>query len=284
MKLGIFAKTFPRDSLEANLDALVEHGLSCTQYNLQCAGLSTLPDTIDDDLCARIRSAHSARGLSMAAISGTFNIIDHDRDRLEANMARFEVLVHAAPKLGTHVVTLCTGSCDMEEMWRRHPDNDSDQAWQDMLASMRRIVAVAEAAGIDVAIEPEVNNIVSSAKKARLLLDAIPSSRLKVIFDAANLFHGGNIAHMQDVHDEALDLLGRDIVIAHAKDISPDGHSHQPAGTGLLDYRYFLAGLRRCGFDGPLIVHGLDEHQVPGCLQFLRKEMAALAEQPPQSD
>ena len=37
--------------------------------------------------------------------------------------------------------------------------------------------------------------------------------------------------------DEAFALLGRDIVLAHAKDLDHDGEAgHLPAGKGLLDY------------------------------------------------
>jgi len=69
-------------------------------------------------------------------------------------------------------------------------------------------------------------------------------------------------------------LLGPDIVLAHAKDISRDGDSgHEAAGKGLLDYDYYLECLRRIGYDGPLILHGLEEAQVGECLAFLRGKM-----------
>ena len=67
MELGIFAKTFARDSLEPILDAVRDSGFTCTQFNLACAGLATLPDTIEPDLCKHIRDAHAERDLTMAA-------------------------------------------------------------------------------------------------------------------------------------------------------------------------------------------------------------------------
>ena len=87
------------------------------------------------------------------------------------------------------------------------------------------------------AFEPEVNNVVDSAKKARRLLDEVGSPLLKVTMDAANLFHAGELAHMSDVLDQAFALVGRDIVMAHAKDLSRDGDAgHEAAGHGKLDY------------------------------------------------
>ena len=175
MQLGVFAKTFERDTLEANLDAVRESGFQCTQYNLDCAGLPTLPDEVSPELCQQIRNAHADRGLTMAALSGTFNIIHDDRDELEANFRRLEILAQACAALGTDVITLCTGTRDQRYMWRAHPDNGTAAAWQDVVASMRRIADIAEANDVYVGIEPEVNNVVDTAEKA-LDQDVLPGT------------------------------------------------------------------------------------------------------------
>lgn len=51
MQSGIFAKTFAHSNstLEETLDAVVEHGLHCVQFNLAVAGLPTMPDQIDQN-------------------------------------------------------------------------------------------------------------------------------------------------------------------------------------------------------------------------------------------
>ena len=38
MQLGIFAKTFPRPTLEETLDAVASHGLTHVQFNMSCVG------------------------------------------------------------------------------------------------------------------------------------------------------------------------------------------------------------------------------------------------------
>ena len=76
MQLGIFAKTFPRPTLEETLDAVVGHGLTHVQFNMSCVGLPTLPDKLDEGSCVWIAQMLRERGLTMAAISGTFNMVD----------------------------------------------------------------------------------------------------------------------------------------------------------------------------------------------------------------
>jgi sugar phosphate isomerase/epimerase len=210
----------------------------------------------------------------MAAVSGTFNMIHPDRQQRRDGLQRLRVLAEACPRMGTRIITLCTGTRDPDNMWRRHPDNDSPQAWQDLWVSLQEAVAIAEETGVILAFEPEVANVVDSAKKARRILDETRSGRLKLVLDPANLFHHGELARMRDILDEAFALLGEDIVIAHAKDLSHDGEAgDKPAGQGVLDYDHYLRLLHSVGFDGPLILHGLAESQVDGCIGFLRDKL-----------
>jgi sugar phosphate isomerase/epimerase len=162
-------------------------------------------------------------------------------------------------------------------MWRRHPDNDTPEAWRDMIAALREAVQIAEEHALTLGFEPEVTNVVDSAAKGRRLLDEIGSPRMKVVMDGANLFHAGELPRMREILEEAFALLGNDIVLAHAKDLSRDGDAgHEAAGTGLLDYDLYLSLLRRVGYQGPLILHALTEEQVASCVAFLRWKGAAL--------
>jgi sugar phosphate isomerase/epimerase len=277
MRIGIFAKTFARPTLGKTLDAVAQHGIYTVQFNLACAGVPSLPDQIDPALAATIRRELAARDIRMAAVSGTFNIIHPDLEQRRAGMRRLRVLAAACRDLGTEVITLSTGTRDPEHMWRRHPGNDAPDAWRDMIAALREGVQIAEEHAVTLAFEPEVSNVVDSAAKGRRLLDEIGSPRLRVVMDGANLFHAGDLPRMREILEEAFALLGDDIVLAHAKDLSRDGEAgHEAAGTGLLDYDLYLSLLRRVGYRGPLILHALSEEQVDSCVAFLRRKGAAL--------
>lgn len=275
MQIGIFAKTFARRTLGETLDAVAAHGIGAVQFNLSCAGLPTLPDALDAAACDAIRRAHEERGLAMAAISGTFNMIHPDPQVRDDGLRRLRVLASACAALGAPTITLCTGSRDAENMWRRHPGNDTPEAWRDLLRSMETALDAAERSGVTLGVEPEVSNVVDSAAKARRLLDELRSPHLKIIMDGANLFHHGELAHQHAVLDEAFRLLGGDLVLAHAKDLRADGAAGDAAaGAGVLDYAHYLAGLRACGYAGPLILHSLREEEVGAAVAFLQSHGA----------
>ncbi len=83
---------------------------------------------------------------------------------------------------------------------------------------------------------------------------------------------------MNEILDEAFALLGKDIAMAHAKDLSHDGDAgHEAAGRGKLNYERYLSLLQSIGFNGPLLLHGLSPAQVSGCLAFLKSKLAGLA-------
>ena len=90
-----------------------------------------------------------------------------------------------------------------------------------------------------------------------------------------------NVPYQRLILEAAFDLLGPDIVLAHAKDIRAVGGTvrHVAAGTGLLDYPYYLSLLRHLPV--PLIVHGLAEAEVDRALGFLRRALAATQREAP---
>ena len=278
MDIGIFAKIFKRASLEETLDAIKAHGIRYVQFNMACAGLPTLPDQVSSELIQRIRLAFVSRELTMTAMSGTYNMIHPDVVQRLDGLRRLGVLAKACQELGVPIISVCTGTRDADNMWRRHPDNDTPQAWRDLLTMMHGAIDITEESGVSVGVEPELSNVVDSAVKARQLLDEIGSPRLKIVMDGSNLFRAADVPRMSEILHEAFDLLGKDIAAVHAKDLIVDGTGeHGAAGMGVLDYDLYLSLLDKVGFTGPLILHTLEENQVDGSVAFLRGKLARRA-------
>ena len=189
-------------------------------------------------------------------------------------MRRLRALAAACADLGTSVITLCSGTRSEHSMWQAHPANALADAWRDLLAAMKEAIDIAEEHGVILAFEAEVSNVADSARKARRLLDEIGSESLKVVMDGANIFHEGELPRMTEILEEAFDLLGDSVALAHAKDLDRDGEAgHLAAGTGLLDYDLYLSLLRGLRDEVPLILHGLEEEQVSKSVSFLRARL-----------
>jgi sugar phosphate isomerase/epimerase len=221
-----------------------------------------------------IAAASARSSVAIAAVSGTYNMIHPDKAARNAGFDRLATLIRAAPKMGTRLVTLCTGTRHATDQWAHHPDNGSAEAWRDLAVEMERAVVVAEECSVDLGVEPELANVVSSAALGRRLIDALGSPRVKIVLDPANLFETAPLAETRAIIAQAVDLLADRIVMAHAKDRRADG-GFAAAGAGVIDFPHFIAKLRAAGFDGPLVTHGLSEAEAPGVATFLQRVIAA---------
>jgi sugar phosphate isomerase/epimerase len=274
MRIGIFAKTFPGTEPRTVLAAVAGAGFAATQYNMACSGLASMPDAVDDTLADAVRDAAQGSKVEIVALSGTFNMIHPDMAVRDAGLRSLAELTKAASRMRAPLVTLCTGTRDAADQWRGHPDNARPEAWRDLLASMERALELAEAAGVDLGVEPELANVIDSADKARLLINEMKSPRLKIVFDAANLFDVVDADERRTIIARGVALLADRIALAHAKDRNADG-SFATAGKGVIDFRHYTGELRRNGFDGPLVTHGLRADEAAGVAAFLRDTLAA---------
>jgi len=274
MKLGIFAKTFEGTQPGAVLDAVANVGFTAAQYNMACSGLAAMPDLIEVEQARAVADAAKMAGIEIAAVSGTYNMIHPDRAVREAGHRRLAVLAERSHAMSTRLITLCTGTRDPRDQWKEHPDNDTQEAWRDLIEAMETAIGIADRYDIDLGIEPELANVINSAAKARKLIDEMQSPRIKIVLDPANLFEKATLDEQRTTVSAAIDLLADRIVMAHAKDRNADG-SFASAGKGVLDYAHYLGRLRAIGFTDGLITHGLAAGEAEGVARFLSEALEA---------
>ena len=270
-ELGIFARTFPRSSADEAAAAVAAAGFGLAQLNLSAVGLPTLPaagelGALDFDA---IRRAFDHRGLGIWGLSASYNMIHPDPVVRGTQTEAAVALIGRAPELGVTAVTLCTGSRDPDNMWHRHPGNDEPAAWQDLRASLDRLLPAAAAAGVRLGIEPEPGNVISDAARARRLLDELggDAGLMGVVFDPANLVTVATAGRQDAILTEAAGLLARSIFCVHAKDVVMSGSA--AAGTGKLDYGLVFRLLAGMPAGTPLIVQDAAEDDVARVRDFL---------------
>ncbi len=268
MKTGIFAKTFYRPTVEGVFQAVRSHHFETVQFNMSCAGLDPMPGEIPETVISGIRSA--ARGVSLCGVSGTYNMCHPDPAVRVTGLQRLEVLARHCRAIGTDLITLCTGTRNPDDQWAFHPDNNTPAAWQDLLQSMENALLIAEHYDIRLGIEPELSNVVNSARKALQLQSELGSKRMKIILDPGNLFERAGIRQIKRLIDEAIDLLAPDIAMAHAKDRDGTG-AFAPPGQGIIPFDYLVSRLRSAGIDVPVVAHGFPEEAAPAVSGYLHR-------------
>lgn len=272
MELGIFSRTYEVSNLEETYRRMTSQGIHRTQFNLSNAGMLTLPDYIDENKIEEIKKLTTKYKITIDALTGTFNMIDPDNEARKKGCAQFEIQCKIARMLDIPIVSLCTGSKNPKDKWKWHDDNMKQSAWDDLMRSTDIILRYAEDNHVVLGVETEASNIICTPIRARRYLDTNGGANLKIIMDGANLFRPEQVPDMDNVLQEAFDILGKDIVLAHAKDFSFDRNMKFVAvGAGVFDFKYYLALLYQAGYKGALIMHGLSETQVPMSKKFLEE-------------
>jgi sugar phosphate isomerase/epimerase len=268
IELGIFAKTFPGRIPEI-FRTVHASGINRIQFNFACANLSSMPDEVDEKIKSEILAALRSTPLLIDAVSGTFNMIHPDPIIRKNGLTKFEVIARQCEWLGTNLITLCSGSRDGSDMWKAHPGNNEPDAWYDLRATLEVALEIAGRFDLKLGIEPESGNVINTIDKASSLLNEVNSPRLGIIFDPANLFERETSQVIRERIAYGLGELGEYIISAHAKDRNGKGDV-VAAGKGMVPYHFYLDRLKRTGYDGSLIIHGLAADEVPASVSFLK--------------
>ena len=273
MRTGICTTDFeeknaPRMTADDLFARIRQYGYTCTQFAFSSVaesgytpdGCIEIPGAIAPETLRAIEKAAEKHDLPLCVINGTFNMAHPDEEILKTGLARMELLAHAAQALGVKYISLCSGTFNREHLWSYSPENETEDAWNAMYGTMERAVETAEKYGITLAIESEASNVISTPERARKLMDAIGSDKLKMILDCANLFHIGE-AHPENVKSvitHAFEVYGHDIVIAHGKDIREgNGIDFCGTGDGIVDFALTADLLKQYGYGGDMFLHGI---------------------------
>lgn len=281
MRTGICTtdlKTMPVDQLFKKLSNL---GTPVTQLSFaSIAEMDFVPDgnieipvAVDEKVLQLIIKYAQKHCIEIAVVNGTFNMAHPDTAVRAEGLRRFEGLAQAAKTLGCGMISLCSGTRNQGSLWAPHSENGTHGAWRDMLETVSATVKIAEKVDIVLAVETETANIIDTPEKARRLMDDIGSPNLKMIMDCANLFHAGE-AHTEHVHrvmHHAFELFGRDVVIAHGKDIKQsNGIEFCGTGEGIIDFTYFAKLLAAYDYPGDMFLHGVEEDKLPAAIQYFK--------------
>lgn len=180
----------------------------------------------------------------------------------------------AAERVGCPQVVTHTGSRAPSAI-APHPENWTWETWKLSVQVMKQLLKDTAGMKVALAIEPDNMATVNCPRAHKQLIDDVGDSRLKVCLEPVNMMHIGAYFRSAELIEEAFDLLGEHIVIAHAKDsfILPDRMSlyltEVPPGKGVVDYGTYLAGLSRLKYSRVLLIEHMADSEYDGAKRFI---------------
>lgn len=283
LQLGVRLHDMADEAFPARLACAAQQGFTCVHLALK--KIPDLPDTTESltpGYAAVLRREFAKAGLSVAVLGNYQNLAHPDPARLRDIQERYRAHLRFASLLGCSVVGTETGAPNADYHYDREACH-SEKALQTFITNVRPVVRDAERFGVILAIEPVYKHIVWNPKRARAVLDAIDSPNLQIIFDPVNLLHPDNLDHRDEVLEEAVDLLGKDVAVLHLKDYrlekDESGQVCMKAcacGTGEMDYRSVLSfAVQRKPFLQATMENTTPENAV-SARQFIERQIAEL--------
>ena len=229
-------------TLEKRAEKAREEGFSCVHlaYSKVIKGYTFDNCALTEGLARYTRRVFEKENLDVAVLGCYLNLAHPDAGKLKEIQSRYYGNIRVASLLGASVVGTETGAPNAA--YKTDANTHSKEALETFIKGLAPVVECAEKYGVSMAIEPVWKHIVYSPERARIILDAIGSRNLRIIFDPVNLLCVENMDQREEIFAKTVELLGDDIAVVHLKDFVPEGNdlTSIAAGTGMMDYRQIL--------------------------------------------
>ena len=241
-------------TLEARAHKAREEGFSCVHLALaKCIpGVTFDNAALTEGLAAHVRRVFQKEELDVAVLGCYLNLAHPDPQKVSEFQSRYYGSLRVASQAGIGMVGTETGAPNAE--YKMDANTHSPEALRTFMWNLEPVVEYAEKLGAIIAIEPVWNHIIYNAERALVVLRAIQSPNLRIIFDPVNLLAMENLDRREQVLGEAMDTLCDYIAMVHLKDyVRKDGK--------LVEGRKARERRRRNRGDGLYGDHALPESQ-----------------------
>ena len=191
-----------------------------------------------------MRRVFQKEELDVAVLGCYLNLAHPDPQKVSEFQSRYYGSLRVASQAGIGMVGTETGAPNAE--YKMDANTHSPEALRTFMWNLEPVVEYAERFGTIIAIEPVWNHIVYDVNRALIVLRAIQSPNLRIIFDPVNLLAMENLDRREQVLGEAMDTLCDYIAMVHLKDyVRKDGKLVSvAAGTGEMDYTEIMRFLK----------------------------------------
>jgi sugar phosphate isomerase/epimerase len=260
-RIGAFSTEFGAGDWERLADVFARLGLE----SVQLMG-PLLDECIEDSGRAESgRARLEEQGIGIPALGGYRNLVAPDPAERRANVEHVSRCLELAPAFGSYVVATETGTLSSNGDWTDSPKNSTEAAWGLLYDALETLLPVAERSGTILALEATVSNVLKTEGQLIGLLDRFPTPHLQVVCDPYNYLSSDLLAVHERTTAELFDRFEPRFVLAHLKDVSPDGAQvgTPEFGTGVFSQRPYLEFLRARRPDLDLIAEHMPLEHVP---------------------
>jgi len=269
--LGGRAHDFGKLPVEELAVKISKQGYSYIQLALAkaVAGIDTSLGKLSPGMGNYIRDVFRKENVEIAVLGCYINPIHPSIDERRKHLERFKEHIRFARDFGCSIVGTETGS--LKAGGSSDYDNESEEAFETFMESLRELVSEAEKFGVIVGIEGGKNEVVTTPQRMRRVLDLIPSNNLQVIYDPTNYICPSNWEAQDQIIKEAFELFGDRMVAVHAKDfvVENDKIRTVPAGTGKLNYELILKLIKERKPYIYILIEDIKEEYMDGTMRFI---------------
>jgi sugar phosphate isomerase/epimerase len=177
--------------------------------------------------------------------------------------------------LGCPIISTETGTLNEKSEWADSPYNVTEKAYQECRGAFEKWAKLAAKHGATISIEPYWRNIIDSPERAERLFRELHSSSFRLVMDPCNYYRKEDLPQMDAMLQNIFQRVGRQTVVAHAKDVkaAPDGTDLPASGLGVLNYPLYLKLLAQLNRKLDLVIEHLTLEDVPRARDYVLSQM-----------
>ncbi|MFC1537961.1 sugar phosphate isomerase/epimerase family protein [Candidatus Latescibacterota bacterium] len=257
----------------------VVRGIREAGYTAAEAPGNSMNDLTDSQV-RELQAALKEHDVEFYTIHVWTNLTHPDPEIKERNIQMYITNIEAAERVGVKNIVMHTGGADPRNQDRPHPMNWSRALWEEAVANTKRVIDATPGSTINLGFEAVNSHNNNTPQSHVRLKEDVGSDRVKVTLDPTNMFHPGVYFRSTELINTCFELIGEDVVCAHAKDtlwtsMVPGLSEGYVLGEGVMDYEVYLTHLSRMKYPRCLLIEHLREPEMYDKSHAFVKETAA---------
>ena len=240
------------------------------------------PHTTSKHQAQQVRDLLSDQGIRMYQATGYWqNLVTPNETVRQESVRTLQAALRLAAWMGARGIDTGPGSMNPAGPWFPHPDNWTASAEAQLIRSLKECAATAEDVGVYLSVECHQLVTLRSPEVALAILDAVDSHWVRCDYDSANWITLETVYDTASALNHHFDLLGRQIVSCHAKDIWIENrlalHLQDGCpGKGTMDFKTLFRRMEALSPDYPVISEGNSTAELPEVSRLFHDTAAQL--------